>query len=261
MKAKHITAMILAFMMVFVFCVTAMAGEEIQMTGQNTEMNGMFGGKQSHGMRGGKNGMFNGQQPPEMNGEFNGQQPPEMNGEFNGQQPPEMNGEFNGQQPPEMNGEFNGQQPPEMNGEFNGQQPPEMNGEFNGQQPPEMNGERKDPFSEAIAALEDGETKDTLLALEEAVNTAIEAEMAAREAGEEDLSSYQEAVKIAQEALMTALQEAGIEIKVPADMGLNGGMKFNGQQPPAMNGEFNGQQPPEKPEGDLKPEIPSDTNE
>ena len=213
MKAKHITAMILAFMMVFVFCVTAMAGEEIQMTGQNTEMNGMFGGKQSHGMRGGKNGMFNGQQPPEMNGEFNGQQPPEMNGEFNGQQPPEMNGE------------------------------------------------RKDPFSEAIAALEDGETKDTLLALEEAVNTAIEAEMAAREAGEEDLSSYQEAVKIAQEALMTALQEAGIEIKVPADMGLNGGMKFNGQQPPAMNGEFNGQQPPEKPEGDLKPEIPSDTNE
>ena len=225
MKARRITAMILAFMMVFVFCVTAMAGEEIQMTGQNTEMNGMFGGKQSHGMRGGKNGMFNGQQPPEMNGEFNGQQPPEMNGEFNGQQPPEMNGEFNGQQPPEMNGE------------------------------------RKDPFSEAIAALEDGETKDTLLALEEAVNTAIEAEMAAREAGEEDLSSYQEAVKTAQEALMTALQEAGIEIKVPADMGLNGGMKFNGQQPPAMNGEFNGHQPPEKPEGDLKPEIPSDTNE
>ncbi len=193
--------MILAFMMVFVFCISAMAGEEIQMTGRNTEMNGMFGGKQSHGMRGG------------------------------------------------------------MNGEFNGQQPPEMNGEFNGQQPPEMNGERKDPFSEAIAALEDGETKDTLLALEEAVNTAIEAEMAAREAGEEDLSSYQEAVKTAQEALMTALQEAGIEMKVPADMGLNGGMKFNGQQPPAMNGEFNGQQPPEKPEGDLKPEIPSDTNE
>ena len=205
--------MILAFMMVFVFCISAMAGEEIQMTGRNTEMNGMFGGKQSHGMRGG------------------------------------------------MNGEFNGQQPPEMNGEFNGQQPPEMNGEFNGQQPPEMNGERKDPFSEAIAALEDGETKDTLLALEEAVNTAIEAEMAAREAGEEDLSSYQEAVKTAQDALMAALQEAGIEIKVPADMGLNGGMKFNGQQPPAMNDEFNGQQPPEKPEGDLKPEIPSDTNE
>lgn len=201
MKTRRITAMILAFMMVFVFCISAMAGEEIQMTGRNTEMNGMFGGKQSHGMRGG------------------------------------------------------------MNGEFNGQQPPEMNGEFNGQQPPEMNGERKDPFSEAIAALEDGETKDTLLALEEAVNTAIEAEMAAREAGEEDLSSYQEAVKTAQEALMTALQEAGIEMKVPADMGLNGGMKFNGQQPPAMNGEFNGQQPPEKPEGDLKPEIPSDTNE
>ena len=213
MKSRRITAMILAFMMVFVFCISAMAGEEIQMTGRNTEMNGMFGGKQSRGMRGGMNGMFNGKQPPEMNGEFNGQQPPEMNGEFNGQQPPEMNGE------------------------------------------------RKDPFSEAIAALEDGETKDTLLALEEAVNTAIEAEMAAREAGEEDLSSYQEAVKTAQEALMTALQEAGIEIKVPADMGLNGGMKFNGQQPPAMNGEFNGQQPPEKPEGDLKPEIPSDTNE
>ena len=225
MKARRITAMILAFMMVFVFCVTAMAGEEIQMTGQNTEMNGMFGGKQSHGMRGGKNGMFNGQQPPEMNGEFNGQQPPEMNGEFNGQQPPEMNGEFNGQQPPEMNGE------------------------------------RKDPFSEAIAALEDGETKDTLLALEEAVNTAIEAEMAARDAGETDLSTYEEAVKTAQDALMAALQEAGIEIKAPADMGLNGGMKFNGQQPPAMNGEFNGHQPPEKPEGDLKPEIPSDTNE
>ena len=225
MKSRRITAMILAFMMVFVFCISAMAGEEIQMTGRNTEMNGMFGGKQSRGMRGGMNGMFNGKQPPEMNGEFNGQQPPEMNGEFNGQQPPEMNGEFNGQQPPEMNGE------------------------------------RKDPFSEAIAALEDGETKDTLLALEEAVNTAIEAEMAAREAGEKDLSSYQEAVKTAQEALMTALQEAGIEIKVPADMGLNGGMKFNGQQPPAMNGEFNGQQPPEKPEGDLKPEIPSDTNE
>ena len=237
MKSRRITAMILAFMMVFVFCISAMAGEEIQMTGRNTEMNGMFGGKQSRGMRGGMNGMFNGKQPPEMNGEFNGQQPPEMNGEFNGQQPPEMNGEFDGQQPPEMNGEFNGQQPPEMNGE------------------------RKDPFSEAIAALEDGETKDTLLALEEAVNTAIEAEMAAREAGEEDLSSYQEAVKTAQEALMTALQEAGIEIKVPADMGLNGGMKFNGQQPPAMNGEFNGHQPPEKPEGDLKPEIPSDTNE
>ena len=213
MKSRRITAMILAFMMVFVFCISAMAGEEIQMTGRNTEMNGMFGGKQSRGMRGGMNGMFNGKQPPEMNGEFNGQQPPEMNGEFDGQQPPEMNGE------------------------------------------------RKDPFSEAIAALEDGETKDTLLALEEAVNTAIEAEMAAREAGEEDLSSYQEAVKTAQEALMTALQEAGIEIKVPADMGLNGGMKFNGQQPPAMNGEFNGHQPPEKPEGDLKPEIPSDTNE
>ena len=201
MKTRRITAMILAFMMVFVFCISAMAGEEIQMTGRNTEMNGMFGGKQSHGMRGG------------------------------------------------------------MNGEFNGQQPPEMNGEFNGQQPPEMNGERKDPFSEAIAALEDGETKDTLLALEEAVNTAIEAEMAAREAGEEDLSSYQEAVKTAQEALMTALQEAGIEMKVPADMGLNGGMKFNGQQPPAMNGEFNGQQPPEKPEGDLQPEVPSEPNE
>ena len=89
MKTRRITAMILAFMMVFVFCISAMAGEEIQMTGRNTEMNGMFGGKQSHGMRGGMNGEFNGQQPPEMNGEFNGQQPPKMNGEFNGQQPPE----------------------------------------------------------------------------------------------------------------------------------------------------------------------------
>jgi hypothetical protein len=85
MKTRRITAMILAFMMVFVFCISAMAGEEIQMTGRNTEMNGMFGCKQSRGMRGG----MNGQQPPKMNGEFNGQQPPEMNGEFNGQQPPE----------------------------------------------------------------------------------------------------------------------------------------------------------------------------
>lgn len=208
MKTRRIAAMILAFTMVLAFSVTAMAEDGIQMTGQRPEMNGMFDGKKSHGMRGG----------------------------------------------------MNDRQSPEMNSEFNGQQPPEMNGEFNGQKPPEMNGERKDPFSEAIAALEDSETKDTLLALEEAVNTAIEAEMAAREAGEEDLSSYQEAVKTAQEALMTALQEAGIEIKVPADMGLNGGMKFNGQQP-RMNNGINGQQPPEKPEGDLQPEVPSEPNE
>ena len=233
MKNRRFAAMILAFTMVLAFSVTAMAEDGIQMTGQRPEMNGMFDGKQSHGMRGG----------------------------MNDRQPPEMNGEFNGQQPPEMNGEFNGQQPPEMNGEYNGQQPPEMNGGFNGQQPPEINGERKHPISDAIESLEDGEVKDSLLELAEAVDAAREAEMAARKAGETDLSSYEEAVKAAQETLMTALQEAGIEIKVPADMGLNGGMKFNGQQPPAMNGEFNGQQPPEKPEGDLQPEVPSEPNE
>ena len=188
MKNRRFAAMILAFTMVLAFSVTAMAEDGIQMTNRKTEMNGMFGGTQSHGMRGG------------------------MNGEFNGQQPPEMNGEFNGQQPPEMNGEFNGQQPPEMNGEFDGQQPPEMNGEFNGQQPPEINGERKHPISDAIESLEDGEVKDSLLELAEAVDAAREAEMAARKAGETDLSSYEEAVKAAQEALMAALQDAGIEI-------------------------------------------------
>ena len=222
MKTRRITAMILAFMMVFVFCISAMAGEEIQMTGRNTEMNGMFGGKQSHGMRGG------------------------------------MNGEFNGQQPPEMNGEFNGQQPPEMNGEFNGQQPPEMNSEFNGQQSPEINGERKHPISDAIESLEDGEVKDSLLELAEAVDAAREAEMAARKAGETDLSSYEEAVKAAQEALMAALQDAGIEMQAPAE---RGDRNFDGRQQPRMNNEFNGQQPPEKPEGDLQPEVPSEPNE
>ena len=199
MKTRRITAMILAFMMVFVFCISAMAGEEIQMTGRNTEMNGMFGGKQSHGMRGG------------------------------------------------------------MNGEFNGQQPPEMNGEFNGQQPPEINGERKHPISDAIESLEDGEVKDSLLELAEAVDAAREAEMAARKAGETDLSSYEEAVKAAQETLMAALQDAGIEMQ-EAHMERDN-RNFGGRQQPRMNNEFNGQQPPEKPEGDLKPEIPSDTNE
>ena len=199
MKTRRITAMILAFMMVFVFCISAMAGEEIQMTGRNTEMNGMFGGKQSHGMRGG------------------------------------------------------------MNGEFNGQQPPEMNGEFNGQQPPEINGERKHPISDAIESLEDGEVKDSLLELAEAVDAAREAEMAARKAGETDLSSYEEAVKAAQEALMAALQDAGIEMQ-EAHMERDN-RNFGGRQQPRMNNEFNGQQPPEKPEGDLQPEVPSEPNE
>jgi hypothetical protein len=199
--------MILAFMMVFVFCISAMAGEEIQMTGRNTEMNGMFGGKQSHGMRGG----------------------------------------------------MNDRQPPEMNGEFNGQQPPEMNGGFNGQQPPEINGERKHPISDAIESLEDGEVKDSLLELAEAVDAAREAEMAARKAGETDLSSYEEAVKVAQEALMAALQDAGIEMQ-EAHMERDN-RNFGGRQQPRMNNEFNGQQPPEKPEGDLQPEVPSEPNE
>ena len=199
MKTRRITAMILAFMMVFVFCISAMAGEEIQMTGRNTEMNGIFGGKQSHGMRGG------------------------------------------------------------MNGEFNGQQPPEMNGEFNGQQPPEINGERKHPISDAIESLEDGEVKDSLLELAEAVDAAREAEMAARKAGETDLSSYEEAVKAAQEALMAALQDAGIEMQ-EAHMERDN-RNFGGRQQPRMNNEFNGQQPPEKPEGDLQPEVPSEPNE
>ena len=207
MKTRRITAMILAFMMVFVFCISAMAGEEIQMTGRNTEMKGMFGGKQSRGMRGG----------------------------------------------------MNGQQPPEMNSEFNGQQPPEMNGEFNGQQPPEINGERKHPISDAIESLEDGEVKDSLLELAEAVDAAREAEMAARKAGETDLSSYEEAVKAAQEALMAALQDAGIEMQ-EAHMERDN-RNFGGRQQPRMNNEFNGQQPPEKPEGDLQPEVPSEPNE
>ena len=211
MKTRRITAMILAFMMVFVFCISAMAGEEIQMTGRNTEMNGMFGGKQSRGMRG------------------------------------------------RMNGMFNGQQPPEMNGEFNGQQPPEMNGEFNGQQPPEINGERKHPISDAIESLEDGEVKDSLLELAEAVDAAREAEMAARKAGETDLSSYEEAVKAAQEALMAALQDAGIEMQ-EAHMKRDN-RNFDGRQQPRMNNGINGQQPPEKPEGDLQPEVPSEANE
>ena len=207
MKTRRITAMILAFMMVFVFCISAMAGEEIQMTGRNTEMKGMFGGKQSRGMRGG----------------------------------------------------MNGQQPPEMNSEFNVQQPPEMNGEFNGQQPPEINGERKHPISDAIESLEDGEVKDSLLELAEAVDAAREAEMAARKVGETDLSSYEEAVKAAQEALMAALQDAGIEMQ-EAHMERDN-RNFGGRQQPRMNNEFNGQQPPEKPEGDLQPEVPSEPNE
>ena len=207
MKTRRITAMILAFMMVFVFCISAMAGEEIQMTNRKTEMNGMFDGKQSRGMRGG----------------------------------------------------MNGQQPPEMNGEFNGQQPPEMNGEFNGQQPPEINGERKHPISDAIESLEDGEVKDSLLELAEAVDAAREAEMAARKAGETDLSSYEEAVKAAQETLMAALQDAGIEMQ-EAHMERDNG-NFGGRPQPRMNNGINGQQPPEKPEGDLQPEVPSEPNE
>ena len=207
MKTRRIAAMILAFTMVLAFSVTAMAEDGIQMTNRKTEMNGMFDGKQSRGMRGG----------------------------------------------------MNGQQPPEMNGEFNGQQPPEMNGEFNGQQPPEINGERKHPISDAIESLEDGEVKDSLLELAEAVDAAREAEMAARKAGETDLSSYEEAVKAAQEALMAALQDAGIEMQ-EAHMERDN-RNFGGRQQPRMNNEFNGQQPPEKPEGDLQPEVPSEPNE
>ena len=199
MKNRRFAAMILAFTMVLAFSVTAMAEDGIQMTNRKTEMNGMFGGKQSHGMRGG------------------------------------------------------------MNGEFNGQQPPEMNGEFNGQQPPEINGERKHPISDAIESLEDGEVKDSLLELAEAVDAAREAEMAARKAGETDLSSYEEAVKAAQEALMAALQDAGIEMQ-EAHMERDN-RNFGGRQQPRMNNEFNGQQLPEKPEGDLQPEVPSEPNE
>ena len=93
----------------------------------------------------------------------------------------------------------------------------------------------------------------------EAVDAAREAEMAARKAGETDLSSYEEAVKAAQEALMAALQDAGIEMQ-EAHMERDN-RNFGGRQQPRMNNEFNGQQPPEKPEGDLQPEVPSDTNE
>ena len=131
---------------------------------------------------------------------------------------------------------------------------------MNGQRPDDRNGERKDPVSEAIDALEDGSVKTELSALAEAVDAAIRAEMEAREAGEKDLTAYEEAVREAQDALMQALQAAGIELQQPEEMNGNERPDFNGQQPPEMNGQapqFNGQEPPEKPEGDLKPEIPA----
>ena len=182
MKTQRILAIILALVMVSALSFSAFAEGNLQENGKQFE----------------------------RMGRMNDQRQPGKNGEFNGQQPPEMNGEFDGQQPPEMNGEFDGQQPPEWNGEFDGQQPPERKDRFDAQHHPEMGGDRKDPLTEAIDAMEDGDLKAFLLALAENLEEAKQAEMAAHEAGEEELSAYEEAVQKAQEAMIAACKEAGI---------------------------------------------------
>ena len=74
----------------------------------------------------------------------------------------------------------------------------------------------------------------------------MKAEKEARETGIDDLSDYEAATRNVMDALIEALQEAGIELQKP-----EGTPGFDNQQPPEMKGQapqFNSKEIPDKPE-------------
>ena len=298
MKAKRITAVIIAMIVISSLSLSAFAevGQQMERSfhgQQQREMNDQVSqfNEQNPNEGNGKGSQFNGQQFPKMNGQnpqmnnqqgdmkdgrlqfdFDGQCPwggdssesqfkGHQSSNFRGQESSENQEGYNGSQKSEMGRESHGKHSLDMNGqesEFSGKGAPEitepedeqqmsgMNVGFNSQRLPQMNDERRDPVTEAIAEIEDSNIRTALQTLADTVDTAMKAEKEARETGIDDLSDYEAATRNAMDALIEALQEAGIELQKPEET-----PGFDNQRPPEMNEQapqFNGKEIPDKPE-------------
>ena len=163
----------------------------------------------------GQNNNGFGQMMPPMGGPQGQQMGQDINGQNNngfGQRPP-MGGPQGQQMGQDINGQNNngfGQMPP-MGGPQGQQMGQDINGQNNngfGQMPP-MGGPQNDIFrlQDSINNVSGSDTQSTLQTLLDAYRSILDE---AKDADEDDAESYREAASEALEALLTAMNEAGI---------------------------------------------------
>lgn len=175
-------------------------------------------------------------------------QVPGQNNNGFGQMMPPMGGPHGQQMGQDMSGQNNNgfSQMPPMGGPQGQQMGQDINGQNNngfGQMPP-MGGPQNDIFrlQDSINNVSDSDTQSTLQTLLDAYRSILDE---AKDADEDDAESYREAASEALEALLTAMNEAGIETSQPQGMPFNGngqmnpGQGFGGNSP--MNGPQQGQ--------------------
>ena len=176
-------------------------------------------------------GRFGQNQGQLAEGEMNDSERPEPpQGEMNdGERPEPPQGEMNDAERPEPpQGEMNDADRPEPpQGEMSDAERPELpQGEMNDEDRPEPpQGDRMElpegavnigAYRASLESVEDDDTRTSLQgyvdALEEALNAEREALDAEEELSEEDVASYRDAVTEAQDAMVAAFEEAGVEV-------------------------------------------------